>query len=134
MVASIFTGYLTTPRILMSQEVTNAPLAIQESTRLFLQKSMRWAVTQGTGQATNRIKDIQLYVKTSTSQTSKLSKRLLGKHYLEHGMVTCYIIYKGRPLTIVILLENVGASAPAVLLARQFLIDYKKLIDQQEIT
>jgi cell division protein FtsI/penicillin-binding protein 2 len=132
MISSIFTGYLTTPRILVDQEVTNVPLDVRPSTLAFLHKSMRWAVTQGTGVATSKIKDIHLYVKTSSAQTSRLNKRLLGKKYLEHGLITCYVIYKDTPLTLVILLENSGGSQPAVLVARQFLIEYKKLIDEQE--
>ncbi len=132
MISSIFTGYLATPRILVDQEVVKTPLDIQEPVRAFLQKSMRWAVTQGTGIATSHIKDIKLYVKTSTAQTSRLHKRTLGGNYLEHGLATCYVIYKGRPLTLVILMENIGGSQPAVLMARQFLIEYKKLVDEQE--
>ena len=130
MISSIFTGYLVTPRVLLNEPISKEPLAISLDTRQFLQQSMQKVVNQGTGQRVKTIKDIKIYAKTSTAQTSSLDKRDLGEQYLEHGWFVCYFSYKDNPpLTIVILVEHAGSARVATEIAKNFLTQYKKMID-----
>lgn len=130
MIASIFTGYLVKPRILSNEEIEMQPLAIEPETRSFLKDSMKKVVTKGTGRRVNTIKDIEIFAKTSTAQTSDKKKRHLGNQYLEHGWFVAYVKYKNaRPFTLVILIEHAGASRVPTLVAKNFLIEYKKMID-----
>lgn len=131
MISSIFTGTLVKPRILIDEPIKSQPLLIQEETRKFLQESMLYTIKTGTGRQINKVKDIEVYAKTSTAQTSSYNKRCLGSIYLEHGWFTGYIRYKEqRPLTIVILVEHAGAARVATDIAKQFLTRYKYMIDQ----
>lgn len=130
MIASIFTGYLVKPRILLSETIETRPLAIKPSTREFLKSAMRATVDEGTGQGVKTISDTQLelYAKTSTAQTSDLQKRALGNEYLEHGWFVGHFMYKDhRPLTFVILVEHAGSSRVPKKIAYNFLLKYKKL-------
>lgn len=130
MIASIFTGYLVTPRMLISEPIQKTILDIQPSTRKFLKKSMKSVVTQGTGKRVNTIKDIEIYAKTSTAQTCAIQKRSLGTQYREHGCFVAYFRYKDlQPLIIVILAEHAGSAQVATSIAKNFLIEYKKLMD-----
>jgi penicillin-binding protein 2 len=129
MISSIFTRYLVKPRILVDEPIEKKPLNIRLDTLEFLRSSMQKVVTVGTGQR-SRVRDIQLYAKTSTAQNSDLSKRELGEQYLEHGWFVGYFGYKHHPpLTIVIMLENVGTSMVPTGIAKQFFIEYKKRMD-----
>lgn len=131
MISSIFTGYLPKPRILADEETCQRPLDIKESTLEFLRESMRSVVTQGTGIRVNRVKDIEIYAKTSTAQICALGKSAL-QEYLEHGWFVAYFKYKdNKPLTIVILAENVGSSRTSTNIAKNFLVEYKKLMDSR---
>lgn len=133
MISSIFTGNLVTPRIRIDDEVIREPIKLQRATRMFLQESMRLVITAGTGQSMSYVKNIAVYGKTSTAQTSSLEKRTLGKKYMEHGWFAGYLSYKHhRPLTLVIIIENVGSSSVATNTARRFLNAYKKRMDQRE--
>ena len=130
MIASIFTGYLVKPRILLSEEIETMPLAIKKSTRKFLKSAMLLTVDEGTGRGVKRRTDtdLKLYAKTSTAQTSDLQKRSLGKEYLEHGWFVCHFSYKNNPpLTFVILVEHAGSSRVPTKIAHNFLVKYKKL-------
>lgn len=138
MISSIFSGYLTTPRILEEESIKKRPLAIKKSTLEFLRQSMKSVVTQGTGIRVNRVKAIEIFAKTSTAQVAALDKRNIDAKYLEHGWFVAYFTYKdNRPLTIVILAENVGSSRDATNIAKNFLIEYKKLMEvraHEEVT
>jgi cell division protein FtsI/penicillin-binding protein 2 len=93
---------------------------------------MQKVVNQGTGQRVKHVKDIKIYAKTSTAQTSGLDKHDLGNEYLEHGWFVCYFYYKDQPpLTVIILMEHVSTSRVAAEVAKNFLSEYKKMIDQQ---
>ena len=129
MIGSIFTGYLVKPRILMDEPIEKKPLNIRIETLEFLRNSMQKVVTVGTGRR-SRVKDIQVYAKTSTAQNSDLSKRELGEQYLEHGWFVSHFHYKHHtPLTIVIILENVGSSSVPTGVAKNFFVEYKKRMD-----
>lgn len=131
MISSIFTGYLCKPRILTEEPIETKPLMIKPETLDFLRQSMKKVVTTGTGKRVSKVKDIEVYAKTSTAQNSALQKRHLGEEYLEHGWFVGYFKYKDHtPLTLVIMLENVGSSSNATNLARNFFIEYKKRVDQ----
>ena len=130
MISSIFTGQLVTPRVLMNEPINKQPLAISLETRKFLQQSMQKVVHQGTGQKVKTIKDIKIYAKTSTAQTSSLEKRDWGTEYMEHGWFVAYFSYKDyKPLTLVILVEHASTSRVPAGIAADFLREYKKLMD-----
>lgn len=134
LVASIFTGYLVTPRIVAHEPVVRHPLTIHTDTLSFLRDSMRAVVTQGTGRRMNRIKDLEIYAKTSTAQTSGLDKRKLGIQHLEHGWFAAYFSYKHHePLVLVFLVENAGSSRVTAMLAKKFLLGYTQLMDDMKI-
>lgn len=135
MISSIFTGQLVTPRILIEEPIQQEPLRISLETRKFLQQSMQKVVHQGTGQRVKTIKDIKIYAKTSTAQTSGMDKHDLGGEYLEHGWFVAYFSYKNeRPLTLVILTEHSGTSRASTPIAADFIRAYKKLIDGTSIS
>lgn len=130
MIASIFTGYLVAPRLLVNEPVVTSPLDIKPETITFLKKSMKSVVKSGTGRSVRKVKDITIYAKTSTAQTSDFSKRKLDDKYLEHGWFVGHFQYKEyNPLVIVILVERVGAAQVATTIAKNFLIEYKKYMD-----
>jgi len=130
MISGIFTGTLMNPRILIDEPIYSTPLDLEPETLTFLRESMRSVVTQGTGKNVSKIKDIEIYAKTSTAQTSSYEKRNLGEKYLEHGWFVMHFKYKDyNPLTVVILVEHTGSSKHATNIAKQFLIEYKKLMD-----
>lgn len=130
MIASIFTGYLVSPRLLVNEPVVTQPLDIKTETINFLKKSMKSVVKRGTGKSVRKVKDMKVYAKTSTAQTSDFSKRKLDEKYLEHGWFVGYFQYKEyNPLVIVILAERVGAAQVATTIAKNFLLEYKKYMD-----
>ncbi|HLC06973.1 MAG TPA: penicillin-binding transpeptidase domain-containing protein [Candidatus Babeliales bacterium] len=130
MIASIFTGNLVAPRLLINEPVVTSPLDIKPDTINFLKKSMKSVVKRGTGRSVRNVKDMKIYAKTSTAQTSDFSKRKLDEKYLEHGWFVGQFQYKEYdPLVIVILVERVGAAQVATTIAKNFLIEYKKYMD-----
>lgn len=134
MISSIFTGYLVSPRVLMDEPIVKEPLAIKPETRKFLQQSMLKVVETGTGQQVRKVKNIKIYAKTSTAQTSSLEKRDLGSSYMEHAWFVAYFSYLNeKPMTLVILVENAGSSRFATEVAKNFLSEYKKLVDQRPV-
>jgi beta-lactamase class D len=59
----------------------------------------------------------------------------MGSQYQEHGWFVGYFKYKNnRPLTIVVMAENVSTSRVATQIAKDFLIEYKKLMDYRANT
>jgi penicillin-binding protein 2 len=137
MISSIFTGYLVTPRILINETLKKQPLEIRHSTLEFLRESMRAVVTKGTGIRVSHVKNIEIYAKTSTAQIKNFKKDDNPEEtHQEHGGFVAYFKYKdNKPLTIVITAENAGTSRVATAIAKEFLIEYKKLMDvrSQEI-
>jgi penicillin-binding protein 2 len=132
MISAIFTRYLANPRLLMTEPIVKKPLDIKPETIEILQSSMGRVTDQGgTAQSVKRIKDMKIYAKTSTAQTANLDKRELGGAYLEHGWFAGYFQYKDhKPLTIVIVVENIGSSRVTTAIAKSFFIAYKKMIDE----
>jgi len=133
MISSIFTGYLVKPRILVQEPVVTQDLAISPDTLEFLKQSMKKVVTQGTGKNLSKIKDFEIYGKTSTAQTSALYKRKLGDKYREHRWFVAYLSYKNNPpITFVILIEHAQNASSAKHAIKKFLIAYKSLIDKKQ--
>jgi len=133
MISSIFTGYLPTPRILTNEPIIKRKLNIQQDTLTFLKESMQKVATQGTGKNISKIKNIEIYAKTGTAQTSALKKRKLGKIYREHRWFVTYFKYKENlPLTLIVLVEHPKSKLSAKNVAKKFLYEYKSLIDQQD--
>ncbi|TET05809.1 penicillin-binding protein 2 [Candidatus Dependentiae bacterium] len=133
MISSIFTQELVMPRILTNEPVQKRKLALNPETLSFLQHSMRAVVTQGTGHRISKVKSIEIYAKTSTAQVSGLQKRHLDQSYLEHGWFVAYFCYKNyKPLTIIILIEHSGSSRLPTVTAKNFLIQYKKIMDAKD--
>lgn len=129
-IGAIFTGYLVRPRIMVHESIDVQPLSISPAIRTLLQKSMNLAVQQGTGRTIKSLHDFELYVKTSTAQTSSLAKRSLGPQFFEHGWFVTYFQYKQHtPLVCVILVENIGSSRSAGSIAKNFLMRYKHHVD-----
>lgn len=130
MIVAVFTGYLVSLRLLVDEPVVKVPLDIKPETITLLKKSMESVVKDGTGRSVRRVKDIKIYAKTSTAQTSDFGKRKLDKKYLEHGWFAGHFQYKEYdPLVIVILVERVGTAQVATTIAKNFLIEYKKYKD-----
>ncbi len=128
MISSICIGYLVKPRILEQEEVEREELEISEKTLEFLRESMREVARRGSAKILGRIEDVEIYAKTGTAQTASLGKERTSKSQLEHSWLASYFFYKNeKPLTMVVLVENVGSSAPARNIAAKFLNEYKKL-------
>lgn len=130
MISAIFTGNLVNPRVLLEEPIIKSTVNVSLETRKFLQQSMYRAVREGTGQGVKYVKDIKVYAKTSTAQTSSWEKRELGTQYLEHAWFASYISYKNEsPLTLVILVEHAGTSRVPTGIAAGFLREYKRMVD-----
>lgn len=126
MIASIFEGYIVTPRILESEIITRRPLNIFDSTRKFLCKSMKSVVRLGTGMAVSKIEDIKVYAKTGTAQVVELSAKYDPTKPKAHSWFVAYFYYKDHdPLILVILLEHTGNCRPSKLFAKRFLMHYR---------
>ncbi len=130
MVSSIFEGYLVTPRILEDEVIEKVPLQINKKTLAFLQQSMRSVVQIGTGIKLSHMRDIEVYAKTGTAQTSSLGLRQINEKFLEHGWFVGYFKYKNHePMTIITLVEQAGSSSVATGLVKDFLIAYRSLFE-----
>jgi len=130
MIGGIFTGHLVSPRLLLNEPIITTALDIQSATINFLKKSMKMVVRHGTGRSVREVKDIKIYAKTSTAQTSDFNKRKLDQKYLEHGWFVGYFQYKDYdPLVMVLLIEHAGTAQVATKVAKNFLVEYKKYRD-----
>lgn len=135
MIGSIFTRTLVTPRILADDPIHIEPLDIKPETLAFIKTSMRDVVIHGTARRVGKINGFQIYAKTSTAQVCSLTKRDLGKQYVEHSWFASYIQYKKeRPFVLVILIENSGSSRIPSGLAREFLLKYRSLVEHEPDT
>ena len=133
MISSICTGFLVKPRILDVEEIEKKELEISQDTLEFLRRAMKGVVEYGSAKILNKLKGFDIFAKTGTAQTSSLAKEKISKKQLEHAWLASYFNYKGRnPLTLVVMVENVGTSAPARKIAYRFLQEYKKMKDKDE--
>lgn len=125
------TGTLVRPRILEDEPIDIQPLDISQKTLNYIKQMLRTTVQRGTGRLLQRLlKDFTMYAKTGTAQTSHLSKRKMGKEFLEHAWFISYAQYKkNNPIVVAIFIENVGSSYFATQVAKKFFIEYGKLMD-----
>ena len=82
MIGSIETGYLVSTRLIENSTPHYEPLKIKYETRTFLRQTMHAVVTKGTARMFNKLDDFIIRAKTSTAQTSTLSKRKQGEAFL----------------------------------------------------
>ncbi len=133
MISSVCTGYLVKPRILEHETIEKEPLYIAPQTLAFLQDSMHLAVEQGTVRRLKYLKNFSIYAKTGTAQTCSLSMEKTDISHYENGWLTCFFRYKNeRPLAIIVILEHVGSSGPAVQFTEQYLKAYQQIRIEQE--
>ncbi len=131
MIGSICTGYLVKPRILEQDDIITSDLQISEETLVFLRSAMQGVVQHGSAKALSKIRDINVFAKTGTAQTSSLTVENKSKKHLEHAWLAAYFQYKEEdPMAMVVLVENVGSSRPAREIAAKFLNGYKKFREQ----
>ena len=130
MVASIGSGYLVRPRILLSEDEERYPLYVSESTLTFLREVMKEVVLRGTGRRLRKFTDFSIHAKTGTAQTVSLKHQRKGsKKQLEHAWLGSFFSYKDKkPLAMVVLVENVGSCLPALQIAEKFFTIYKKVL------
>ncbi|MFH1461982.1 MAG: penicillin-binding protein 2 [bacterium] len=125
MIASISTGYLVKPRILEQEDLKVDELDISKDTLIFLRKALREVVKKGSAKILNKIKNIKVFAKTGTAQTSSLTIEKKTKEHLEHAWLATYFKYKQEdPLALVVLVEHVGSSKFAKEIAAKFLKSY----------
>jgi len=91
MIASIFSGYLITPRILENEPICQQSLNLKPETFKILKHSLKTVVTQGTGSSINKIENIKIYGKTGTAQISRLAKRWRNEELKEHAWLVSAI-------------------------------------------
>lgn len=129
MIGGIFTKKLMHPRLDCAQEISWEPLQIPSAYLSILQHAMQEAAMLGTARSLKRLKNMTIYAKTSTAQTSALEKRGLGGKYLEHAWFTAYVVpADSKPFVLVIVLEHAGSSGLATEVAKRFLQQYNAYI------
>ncbi len=132
MVSSICTGFLIKPRILEKEKIKKEDLELKESTLDFLREAMQGVVKFGSAKTLSKLDDFDVRAKTGTAQTISLAKEKMSKKELEHAWLASYFSYKGeKPLTLVVLVEHVGTSAPARKIAYKFLRFYQRLREEE---
>lgn len=132
MIASVCTGCLVKPRILENEPIEKEPLCISPHTLAFLQDSMHLAVEQGTVRRLKGLHDFNIHAKTGTAQTCSLTMEKTDISHYENGWLTCYFRYKNeRPWAMIVILEHVGSSVPAVEFTKEFLKAYQQIRIEQ---
>jgi len=121
MIGSIFTGYLSKPRLLTNEPVRQEPISLSRSTLFFLRRAMSRVTHQGTARSFKNLSDFTIFAKTGTAQTAGLNEKKPTHIQKEHAWFTAYFYYKAhRPLVLVTLVEHEGSSLPARVLAQKF--------------
>jgi len=132
MVSAIATGYLVTPRLLVSQKCQQESLNVSESTLHTIRQAMNAVVQKGTFKRLKYLRDFQIYAKTGTAQTCSLSKVKTRREDYEHAWSVGFFSYKKQsPLVLVVLVEHTGVSLPAKRLVERFLRGYRVLQQAQ---
>jgi cell division protein FtsI/penicillin-binding protein 2 len=132
MIGAVATGYLVNPRMLMNEPIVQEPLKISPSTHQFLKEAMHMSALEGTLQRL-KMKDVEVWGKTGTAQTSNLRKEKFTHDQLEHGWAVGYFRYRDeRPFVFVSFVEHVGSSRPAISHVQNFLKGYRRLQETHE--
>lgn len=129
MFASIETGFLTQPHILEDQEIMKTPLDIIPETREFLKSALYETIYYGTGRELQRIKDLEMYAKTSTAQVANLEKTETGEdQYKEHRWLAINFKDRDKPwMTLIILVERAPEKRACTKIALSLLKRYKNM-------
>ena len=132
MVASICTGYLVKPRILFDEDIERYPLYISHNTLEFLREVMREVVFRGTARRLKKFSDFSVWAKTGTAQTVSLKRQnKASKKQLEHAWFASFFSYKdSKRLAMVVMIENVGSSGPALKMVEKFFTIYKEVLNR----
>jgi cell division protein FtsI/penicillin-binding protein 2 len=126
MIGSIFSGYRCKPRLFIDEPIEKQIININNKTLVYLQKAMSAVARYGTGRLVGAIKNITVFAKTGTAQTTTYKNAI--KKNNEHGWFTCYVTRKKEnPLVMVILAENAGSSRIATRIAHNFLTKYAQI-------
>lgn len=132
MVAAVCSGHLVRPRILESESVECEQIDVSKKTLKVLKDGMHAAVQEGTVRLLSFINGFEVHAKTGTAQTCALNSEKKSKSQLEHAWVAGFFKYgKEKPLVMAILIENVGSSGPAIMMASRFLKAYKTLKESE---
>lgn len=132
MIGSLCTGYLVRPRILEQEPIEKESLHIASQTLNFLQDAMRMAVEQGTVRRLKYLRNFSVWAKTGTAQTCSLTMVKTDISHYENGWLTCFFKYKNEPpLAMIVILEHVGSSGPAVKFTEEFLKSYQQIKEGQ---
>lgn len=130
MASSICEGFLVRPRILEAEPIDTQQLTLSPATLQFLRNSMEQVVNKGTAQRLRGLRNIKIYAKTGTAQTSALSKQNMGEAYQEHAWLVAHISYKDHePFALLIILEHAKSSKAAIPVASQVIKRYRQLLD-----
>lgn len=133
MVGGIVEGYLVKPRLLTEEPIIKNNLNISLNTRNFLLEAMKTAITIGTGKRLNKIKDITVYAKTGTAQTSSLEKRDQGQRFKEHTWFIGSMQYQNaKPLVIVTIFEHCGDHKEILSFIKKFLMRYRSYCSENK--
>lgn len=132
MIGSICEGVLITPRILKQETVVTQPLGVSNKTLQFMKDAMRQVTHHGTGQRLRSLKNMVIYGKTGTAQVRGLAKNSQDDTHDEHGWFAAHVQYKDHPpLVLVILVEHIGSAIFSVDIAKNFLKDYCRYMDEK---
>jgi penicillin-binding protein 2 len=130
-IGSIGTGFLVKPRVLQQEPIKKTPLDISLATRETVKRGLYAAIDHGTAQRLKRVpKDLDIFAKTGTAQTSNLSKKDMGFEYVDHAWLACWAQYKDHsPVVLVLFIEHAGSSSVAVHVAQDFFKYYCAYLD-----
>lgn len=136
-IASLETGTLVTPRILVCEPIGIKPLEISENTRLLIKKYLKTATRAGTARTLNRLKDYDLFGKTGTAQVIYQAKedaeKEIDEMFRPHGwFIVCARYKEYPPIVLTIFIEHINTSHVAVDVAEKFLKRYADYLDAQE--
>ena len=134
MLSAIFTKELIKPRIIESSPIEKKAILIKDSTIQIVKEAMKLTVTEGTAKRLNNLEPFDIYAKTGTAQTSALEKRNLGSQFIEHVWFVAQVRHPSHPeFSLVILVENAGATRIAINTAKQFLQYLQKHIESHPV-
>ena len=81
----------------------------------------------------NKIKDITVYAKTGTAQTSSLEKRDQGQKFKEHTWFIGSMQYQNtKPLVIVTIFEHCGDHKEILSFIKKFLMRYRSYCSENK--
>lgn len=133
---AFFTGFLVKPIIIFNEEIIKKPVSLSQSTKTIIKQALNLATIEGTSKPLKSIPGWDIYAKTGTAQLKKIERNENDTSVEEekeslkhHGEIVCYAKHnKTSPLILYIMLENIGSSKKAVILAKKFFLEYNKIL------